>query len=146
MALVGLNRKLPAARSSMAPNTLRPSGRGRHIHSTRPLGAIRQLTSQSERNAYSEMGGKGLPDGDARTSSAASPGCCPSVCSSVRLPSVCWVWTFTSSSPPPVAGLYYGFAGGSLVRALEAGGSFALRGLGNAPLPGGRLRIRARQG
>src|SRR2546430_1252657 len=41
----------------MAAKTLGLSGRGRHIHSTRPLGAIRQLTSQSERNAYSAIGG-----------------------------------------------------------------------------------------
>jgi hypothetical protein len=44
----------------MAANTLGLSGRGKHIHSTRPLGATRQLTSQSERNAYSAMGGNGL--------------------------------------------------------------------------------------
>src|SRR6266550_2959338 len=44
----------------MAAKTLGLSGRGRHIHSTRPLGAIRQLTSQSDRKAYSAMGGKGL--------------------------------------------------------------------------------------
>ena len=44
-------RKAPAPRSSSALKTLGESGRGRHIHSTAPLGATRQLTSQSERNA-----------------------------------------------------------------------------------------------
>ena len=44
----------------MAPNTLGLSGRGRHIHSTLPLGATRATDSRSERNAYSAMGGKGL--------------------------------------------------------------------------------------
>ena len=32
-----------------APNTLAPSGRGRHIHSTLPLGATSAVVSQSER-------------------------------------------------------------------------------------------------
>src|SRR5207253_8490170 len=54
------NRKFPAARSRTEANTLGLSGRGTHIHSTLPLGAIRQLASQSERNAYSAMGGKEL--------------------------------------------------------------------------------------
>src|SRR5258708_6501655 len=57
---LGANRKAPAARSRMAANTLGLSGRGRHIHSTRPLGAMRALTSQSDRKAYSAMGGKAL--------------------------------------------------------------------------------------
>src|SRR5215831_19915809 len=57
---VGPNRKLPAPRSRIAANTLGLSGRGRHIHSTRPLGATRQFASQSERNAYSAMGGNEL--------------------------------------------------------------------------------------
>src|SRR6266851_5346906 len=60
MTPLGANRKAPAARSRMAANTLGLSGRGRHIHSTRPLGAMRALTSQSERKAYSAMGGKAL--------------------------------------------------------------------------------------
>jgi hypothetical protein len=44
----------------MEANTLGLSGRGRHIHSTRPEGAIRQLASQSERKAYSAIGGNEL--------------------------------------------------------------------------------------
>ena len=36
----GRTESCPRARSSMAANTLGLSGRGRHIHSTRPLGAI----------------------------------------------------------------------------------------------------------
>ena len=60
MTSAGPRRKPPADRSRMAPNTLGLSGRGRHIHSTLPLGATRALDSRSERNAYSAMGGKGL--------------------------------------------------------------------------------------
>src|SRR5689334_23132869 len=52
-------RNVPASRSSMAPNTLGPSKRGRHIHSTAPLGATSAHVSQSDRNAYSAIGGKG---------------------------------------------------------------------------------------
>src|SRR3712207_1367944 len=52
-------RKVPASRSSIAPKTLGPSKRGRHIHSTAPLGATSAHVSQSERNAYSAIGGKG---------------------------------------------------------------------------------------
>ena len=44
----------------MAAKTLGLSGLGRHIHSTRPLGATKQLTSQSERKAYPAMGGNEL--------------------------------------------------------------------------------------
>src|SRR5262252_4585124 len=58
--LVGPKARLPAPRSRIAANTLGLSGRGRHIHSTRPVGAMRQLTSQSDRNAYSAIGGNGL--------------------------------------------------------------------------------------
>ena len=36
------------------------SGRGRHIHSTQPSGAISVLTSQSDRKAYSAIGGNML--------------------------------------------------------------------------------------
>src|SRR5436190_20554142 len=52
-------RNVPASRSSIAPNTLGPSKRGRHIHSTAPLGATSAHVSQCERNAYSASGGKG---------------------------------------------------------------------------------------
>src|SRR5919197_670930 len=45
----------------MAPKIDGPSKRGRHIHSTLPLGATRAHTSQSERKAYSAIGGNGLP-------------------------------------------------------------------------------------
>ena len=43
--------ELPASRSSIAPNTLGESTRGRHIHSTAPLGATSATVSQSDRNA-----------------------------------------------------------------------------------------------
>src|SRR3954469_11310176 len=52
-------RKVPASRSSIAPKTLGPSKRGRHIHSTAPEGATSAQVSQSDRNAYSAIGGKG---------------------------------------------------------------------------------------
>src|SRR3954452_2248959 len=52
-------RNVPASRSSIAPKTLGPSKRGRHIHSTAPLGATSAHVSQSERNAYSAIGGNG---------------------------------------------------------------------------------------
>src|SRR3954467_8017656 len=52
-------RKVPASRSSIAPKTLGPSKRGRHIHSTAPDGATSAHVSQSLRNAYSAIGGKG---------------------------------------------------------------------------------------
>ena len=45
----GPSRKPPASRSSIAPNTLGESNRGRHIHSTLPLGAISAQVSQSDR-------------------------------------------------------------------------------------------------
>jgi hypothetical protein len=35
----------------MAPNTLAESGRGTHSHSTEPADEIRQVVSQSDRNA-----------------------------------------------------------------------------------------------
>ena len=54
----------------MAAKTLGPSGRGRHIHSTLPLGETSALTSQSERKAYSAMGGKGLSMGHTRCSAS----------------------------------------------------------------------------
>src|SRR5438105_1082870 len=52
----------------MAAKTLRPSGRGRHIHSTLPLGETSAFTSQSERKAYSAIGGNGLSIGHTRCS------------------------------------------------------------------------------
>src|SRR3954453_2238132 len=52
-------RNVPASRSSIAPKTLGPSKRGRHIHSTAPLGATSAHVSQSLRNAYSAIGGNG---------------------------------------------------------------------------------------
>src|SRR3954469_2884651 len=52
-------RNVPASRSSIAPKTLGPSKRGRHIHSTAPLGATSAHVSQSDRNAYSAIGGNG---------------------------------------------------------------------------------------
>src|SRR3954454_24541587 len=52
-------RNVPASRSSIAPKTLGPSKRGRHIHSTAPLGATSAHVSQSLRKAYSAIGGDG---------------------------------------------------------------------------------------
>src|SRR5436190_21562834 len=52
-------RNVPASRSSIAPNTLGPSKRGRHIHSTAPDGATSAHVSQSLRNAYSAISGNG---------------------------------------------------------------------------------------
>ena len=49
MMSVGPKRKLPASRSSSAPNTLAESSRGRHIHSTAPLGATSAVVWQSDR-------------------------------------------------------------------------------------------------
>src|SRR5687767_8176203 len=57
----GPKRKPPASRSRTVPNTLGESMRGRHSHSTLPLGATRAVVSQSDRKAYSPMGGKGEP-------------------------------------------------------------------------------------
>ena len=45
----GPRRKSPASRSSMAPNTLGESIRGRQSHSTLPLGATSATVSQSDR-------------------------------------------------------------------------------------------------
>ena len=47
----GPSRKWPAPRSRIAPNTLGESGRGTHNHSTAPAEEIRQVFSQSDRNA-----------------------------------------------------------------------------------------------
>src|ERR671921_277575 len=55
----GPKRKPPASRSRIDPNTLGESMRGRQSHSTFPLGAINAVVSQSDRNPYSPMGGKG---------------------------------------------------------------------------------------
>ena len=51
---------MPASRSRIRPNTLGESKRGRQSHSTLPPGAKRQQVSQSERKAYSPIGGKAL--------------------------------------------------------------------------------------
>jgi hypothetical protein len=42
---------MPASRSRIEPNMLGESNRGRHIHSTLPLGATSAHVSQSERKA-----------------------------------------------------------------------------------------------
>jgi hypothetical protein len=47
----GANRNDPAERSRMVPKMLGSWGLGTHIHSMDPVGATRQLFSQSERNA-----------------------------------------------------------------------------------------------
>src|SRR6478735_9448934 len=59
----GPKRKLPASRSSRLPKTLGESKRGTHSQSTAPSGAISAPVWQSERKAYSAMGGNG--EGDA---------------------------------------------------------------------------------
>src|SRR5437870_12036313 len=56
----GPSRNIPASRSRIAPNTLGESKRGRHSHSTLPLGATSAQVAQSERQAYSALGGNGL--------------------------------------------------------------------------------------
>ena len=45
----------------MAAKTLAESIRGRHIHSTLPLGATSAVVTQSERKPYSSIGGYGDP-------------------------------------------------------------------------------------
>src|SRR6476620_1163660 len=55
----GPKRKLPACRSSRLPNTLGESKRGTHNQSTAPSGAINAPVWQSDRKAYSAMGGNG---------------------------------------------------------------------------------------
>ena len=70
----------------MEAKTLGLSGRGTHIHSTRPVGAIRQLTSQSERNAYSAMGGNGLATrGSATCGPISTTGAWPSPLTAVTM-------------------------------------------------------------
>src|SRR5436190_18482953 len=59
MTSSGPRRNEPASRSSIAPKMLAESSRGRHIHSMAPLGATSANDSQSERKAYSAMGGNG---------------------------------------------------------------------------------------
>ncbi len=61
VSVAGPMRKPPALRSSIDPNTLSESIRGRHIHSMLPLGATSAVVSQSDRKAYSAIGGNGLP-------------------------------------------------------------------------------------
>jgi len=58
---LGPNRKPPASRSRIEPKTLGESMRGRHSHSTFPLGATSAVVSQSDRNAYSAIGGYSEP-------------------------------------------------------------------------------------
>src|SRR4051812_10249688 len=53
-------RKRPTSRSRIGDRTLGESNCGRHSHSTFPLGATRAATSQSDRNAYSAIGGERL--------------------------------------------------------------------------------------
>ena len=65
---------MPASRSSIAPNTLGESTRGRHSHSTFPLGATSATVSQSDRNAYSAIGGNGLPRSATPGASSPMPG------------------------------------------------------------------------
>ena len=59
----GAKRKLPASLSSRLPKTLGESKRGTHSQSTAPSGAISAPVWQSDRKAYSAIGGNG--EGDA---------------------------------------------------------------------------------
>ena len=59
----GPKRKLPASRSSRLPKTLGESNRGTHSQSTEPSGATNAPVWQSDRKAYSAIGGNG--DGEA---------------------------------------------------------------------------------
>ena len=59
----GPNRNRPASRSSRVPNTLAESNRGTHSQSTDPSGATSEPVWQSDRKAYSAIGGNG--DGNA---------------------------------------------------------------------------------
>jgi hypothetical protein len=63
----GPSRKPPAERSRIDPNTLGESIRGRHSHSTFPLGAIRAVVSQSDRKPYSPIGGNSESSGATST-------------------------------------------------------------------------------
>src|SRR3954453_21872707 len=55
----GPSRKLPASRSSSVPNTLGASKRGTQSQSIEPSGATSAPVWQSDRNAYSAIGGNG---------------------------------------------------------------------------------------
>jgi hypothetical protein len=55
----GANRNVPASRSSRAPNTLGESKLGTHCQSTEPSAATSARVWQSDRNAYSAIGGNG---------------------------------------------------------------------------------------
>ena len=57
--LNGPNRNVPASRSSRLPNTLGASKRGTHNQSTEPSGATSAPVWQSDRKAYSAIGGYG---------------------------------------------------------------------------------------
>ncbi len=59
----GPNRNAPASRSKRLPKTLAESKRGTHNQSTAPSGATSAPVWQSDRNAYSAIGGNG--DGNA---------------------------------------------------------------------------------
>src|SRR3954447_14347904 len=66
----GPKRNVPAPRSSSEPKTLGASKRGTHSQSIAPSGATRAPVWQSERNAYSAIGGNG--DGAAALCGAAA--------------------------------------------------------------------------
>src|SRR4029077_17783670 len=55
----GPSRNDPAPRSSTMPNTLGASKRGTHSQSIAPSGATSAPVWQSDRNAYSAIGGNG---------------------------------------------------------------------------------------
>src|SRR5215218_4969261 len=55
----GASRKLPPPRSSSEPNTLGESKRGTHSQSIAPSGATKAPVWQSDKNAYSAIGGNG---------------------------------------------------------------------------------------
>ena len=55
----GAKRKKPASRSSRLPKTLGESKRGMQSQSIAPSGATSAPVWQSDRNAYSAIGGNG---------------------------------------------------------------------------------------
>src|ERR1700730_17743134 len=114
---VGPSRKLPAARSRIAPKTLRPSGRGRQSHSILPAGETRAFTSQSERNAYSAIGGNGLSAGEIWVAAvpAATAACWPSP-DPARMP---WRGGAPPNSSSPFAGCSFATRLPSPSRSLE---------------------------
>src|SRR2546421_12549117 len=83
----------------MAPKTLGPSIRGRHSHSTLPLGATSAVTSQSDRKAYSAIGGKADPVPNAPAAACVSRAISP--CPSLSPPRGADSLSLPPRRPPP---------------------------------------------